>query len=67
MIAPTQIGIPNKIFNAIEDPITSYILVLMQLKNTYISEPIIAISVINHKIILVLVGNYSLHNLARFL
>lgn len=27
IIAPTQIGIPNKIFNAIEDPITSYIIV----------------------------------------
>jgi hypothetical protein len=32
MIAPTQIGIPNKIFNAIDDPITSYkVLMLLQI------------------------------------
>ena len=38
-IIPTQIGRPNKIFKAIAEPITSYI-----------SLPIIAISVIIHKL-----------------
>lgn len=55
-IAPAHIGSPNKMFNAMADPITSCM-----------SEPIMANSVIIHRMYLVLVENYSAHSLARFL
>lgn len=49
-------GIPNKIYKAVADPSTSYI-----------SEPMIANSVISHNIYLVFYEYYSAASLARFL
>jgi hypothetical protein len=54
MIAPSQIGNPNKILNAIAVPMTSWI-----------SLPMIAISVITQSIIDIGLGNCSLQSTAR--